>query len=67
MIEIVKFSCLNDNSDDDRDEIDNAIDLKFDSMNNDFKKNDANEDKTNEDNAIVNNANVDNTNVDDAN
>ncbi len=67
MIEIVKFSCSDNNSDDDRDEIDNAIDLKFDSMKNNFKKNDANEDKANEDNAIVDNANVDNTNVDDAN
>jgi hypothetical protein len=67
IIEIVKFSCSDNNSDDDRDEIDNAIDLKFDSMRNDFKKNDANKNKANENNAIVDNANVDNTNVDDAN
>jgi hypothetical protein len=64
MIEIVKFSCLNDNFDDDRDEIDNAFDLKFDSMKNDFKKDDANEDKVNEDNASVNNVNVDNASED---
>jgi hypothetical protein len=34
--------------DDNRDEIENAIDLKFDSMKNDLKKNDENENKTNE-------------------
>jgi hypothetical protein len=62
MIEIVKFSCSKNNSDDDRDEIDNAIDLKFDSMKNDFKKDDANKNKTNEDNANVDNASVDNAN-----
>jgi hypothetical protein len=56
MIEIVKFSCSDDSFDDDRDEIDNAIDLKFDSIKNDFKKDDANEDKANEDNANVDNA-----------
>ncbi len=67
MIDIVKFSCSNDNSDDDRDEIDNAIDLKFDSMKNNFKRKNANKNKVNENNANVDNASVDNTNVDDAN
>ncbi len=52
----MKSSCLNDNSDDDRDEINNAFKLKFDSMRNDFKKDDADEDKANEDNANIDNA-----------
>jgi hypothetical protein len=50
MIEIVKFSCSDDNFDDNRDEIDNAIDLKFESIRNDFKKDDVDEDKANENN-----------------
>ncbi len=62
MIEIVKSLYTNDNFDNDRDEIDNAINLNFYSMRNDFKRNDANENKANE-----NKTKIDNTNVDDAN